>query len=62
MMPKKDRFHMALILGAGGAIIASGATAPATIEAKKPPNGKTVVQAAGLDWEKVSHIKKPPNG
>lgn len=65
MMPKRDRFIQGLILSAGGALIATGATAPATVDAKHLPNGKVSQDArSGLDWERAPapQPKRPPNG
>lgn len=64
-MPIRRRFILGMTLSASAGIIASGAVAPATVDAQDPPNNDKVTQqdaGHGLDWEKVAQDKRPPNG
>lgn len=65
MMPKRERFIQGLVLAGGGTLLASSAVVPASAVAADDDSKSEVTQVQagkGLDWERVAHPKRPPNG
>jgi hypothetical protein len=58
-MPPKERFLQALVIGAGGTLLAAGGVSvPAASDVQDPQDNNQVVDAAA----KIVKDKKPPNG